>query len=65
MQQQLQAIVTILSLVNPLICAAMFAQIEAGNREGIHRHAEDLEHLSSHKGRGGKAARMMNTAMAE
>ena len=30
MQQQLQAIVTILSLVNPLICAAMFAQIEAG-----------------------------------
>ena len=30
MQQQLQAIVTILSLVNPLICAAMFAQIETG-----------------------------------
>src|SRR5262245_16144269 len=30
MQQQLQAIVTVLSLVNPLICGAMFAQIEAG-----------------------------------
>ena len=30
MQQQIQGIVTILSLVNPLICAAMFAQIEAG-----------------------------------
>ena len=29
MQQQLQAIVTVLSLVNPLICGAMFAQIEA------------------------------------
>ena len=30
MHQQLQAIVTILSLVNPLICASLFAQIEAG-----------------------------------
>jgi multiple antibiotic resistance protein len=30
MEQQLQAIVTILSLVNPLICAAMFTEIEAG-----------------------------------
>jgi small neutral amino acid transporter SnatA (MarC family) len=30
MEQQLQAIVTVLSLVNPLICGAMFAQIEAG-----------------------------------
>jgi multiple antibiotic resistance protein len=30
MQQHLQAIVTVLSLVNPLICGAMFAQIEAG-----------------------------------
>src|SRR5215475_10133160 len=29
MQQHLQAIVTVLSLVNPLICGAMFAQIEA------------------------------------
>ena len=30
MQQHFQAIVTVLSLVNPLICEAMFAQIEAG-----------------------------------
>ncbi len=29
MEQHLQAIVTVLSLVNPLICGAMFAQIEA------------------------------------
>jgi multiple antibiotic resistance protein len=30
MKQHLQAIVTVLSLVNPLICGTMFAQIEAG-----------------------------------
>jgi multiple antibiotic resistance protein len=30
MEQHLQAIVTVLSLVNPLICGAMFARIEAG-----------------------------------
>ena len=30
MEQQLQAIATILSLVNPMICGAMFARIEAG-----------------------------------
>jgi small neutral amino acid transporter SnatA (MarC family) len=30
MQQHLQAIVMVLSLVNPLICGALFAQIEAG-----------------------------------
>ena len=30
MEQQLQAIVTVLSLVNPLICGTMFAQMEAG-----------------------------------
>jgi multiple antibiotic resistance protein len=30
MEHQLQAIVTVLSLVNPMICATMFAQIEAG-----------------------------------
>jgi multiple antibiotic resistance protein len=30
MEHQLQAIVTVLSLVNPMICGAMFAQIEAG-----------------------------------
>jgi multiple antibiotic resistance protein len=33
MEQQLQAIATILSLVNPLICGAMFAQIEAGQTQ--------------------------------
>jgi multiple antibiotic resistance protein len=30
MKQHLQAIVTVLSLVNPLICGAMFARIEVG-----------------------------------
>jgi len=30
MEQHLQAIVTVLSLVSPLICGTMFAQIEAG-----------------------------------
>jgi len=30
MQQHFQAIVTVLSLVNPLICGTMFAQIESG-----------------------------------
>jgi multiple antibiotic resistance protein len=30
MKQHLQAIVTVLSLVNPLICGAMFAEIDAG-----------------------------------
>jgi multiple antibiotic resistance protein len=30
MEQQLQAIVAVLSLVNPMICGVMFAQIEAG-----------------------------------
>ena len=30
MEKQLQAIVTVLSLVNPMICGAMFARIEAG-----------------------------------
>src|SRR5262245_57495322 len=30
MQQHLQAIVAVLSLVNPLICGAIFAQIETG-----------------------------------
>jgi multiple antibiotic resistance protein len=30
MEQQLQALVTVLALVNPLICGAMFAQIETG-----------------------------------
>ena len=30
MDQQLQAIATVLTLVNPMICGAMFARIEAG-----------------------------------
>jgi len=30
MEHQLQAVVTLLSLVNPVICGAMFARIEAG-----------------------------------
>jgi multiple antibiotic resistance protein len=30
MEHHLQAIVTVLSLVNPVICGAMFARIEAG-----------------------------------
>jgi multiple antibiotic resistance protein len=30
MEQQLQAIATILSLVNPVICGAMFARVESG-----------------------------------
>jgi multiple antibiotic resistance protein len=30
MEQQLQAIATVLSLVNPMICGAMFARIESG-----------------------------------
>ena len=29
MQEQIQAIVTVLSLVNPLVCGAMFARVEA------------------------------------
>ncbi len=33
MEQHLQAIVTVLSLVNPLICGAMFAQVEAGQSQ--------------------------------
>jgi len=34
MKQQIQAIVTVLSLVNPAICGAMFAQIEANRTRG-------------------------------
>jgi multiple antibiotic resistance protein len=34
MKEQLQAIVTVLSLVNPAICAAMFAQAAAGRSLG-------------------------------
>jgi multiple antibiotic resistance protein len=35
MEQHLQAIVTVLSLVNPLICGVMFAQIETGQTHAI------------------------------
>ena len=35
MEQHLQAIVTVLSLVNPLICGVMFAQIEAGQTHAV------------------------------
>ena len=42
MQQQLQAIVTVLSLVNPLVCGAMFAQIEAG-RSTLDQRAEAIK----------------------
>jgi hypothetical protein len=35
MEQHLQAIVTVLSLVNPLICGVMFAQAEAGQTRAI------------------------------
>ncbi len=30
MQEHLQAIITVLSLVNPAICAALFVEIETG-----------------------------------
>jgi multiple antibiotic resistance protein len=35
MEQHLQAIVTVLSLVNPVICGAMFARIEAGQAHPV------------------------------
>ena len=35
MEQHLQAIVTVLSLVNPLICGTMFAQVEAGQSRAM------------------------------
>ena len=34
MEHQLQAIVTVLSLVNPVVCGAMFAKFEAGQARG-------------------------------
>ncbi len=34
MKEQLQAIVTVLSLVNPTICGMMFVQAEAGRSRG-------------------------------
>ena len=42
MQQQLQAIVTVLSLVNPLVCGAMFARIEA-ERSTLERRADAIK----------------------
>ena len=35
MEQQLQAIATVLSLVNPVICGAMFARIEVGQARAV------------------------------
>ena len=35
MEQHLQAIVTVLSLVNPLICGVMFAQIETDQTRAL------------------------------
>jgi hypothetical protein len=34
MHEQLQAIITVLSLINPAICAAMFARVVAGQSLG-------------------------------
>ena len=39
MQEQLQAIVTVLSLVNPVVCGAMFARIEGG-RSDVERRGD-------------------------
>jgi hypothetical protein len=35
MHKQLQAIITVLSLINPAICAAMFAQAVAGQSQPV------------------------------
>jgi len=42
MQQELQAIVTVLSLVNPLVCGAMFARIE-GERSTHERRRDAIK----------------------
>ena len=42
MKEQLQAIVTVLSLVNPVVCGAMFARIEA-NRPPVERRADAMK----------------------
>jgi len=39
MQEQIQAIVTVLSLVNPLVCGAMFARVE-GARSSVEQRAD-------------------------
>jgi multiple antibiotic resistance protein len=41
MKEQLQAIVTVLSLVNPVVCGAMFARIEA-QRSAAERRADAM-----------------------
>jgi multiple antibiotic resistance protein len=42
MNAQLQAIVTVLSLVNPVVCGAMFARIEAG-RSATEQRADAMK----------------------
>jgi small neutral amino acid transporter SnatA (MarC family) len=42
MQEQLQAIVTVLSLVNPVICGAMFGRVEA-ERSAVERRADAMK----------------------
>jgi multiple antibiotic resistance protein len=42
MKEQLQAIVTVLSLVNPVICGTMFARIEAG-RSAAEQRADAMK----------------------
>ena len=42
MEEQLQAIVTVLSLVNPVVCGAMFARIEV-NRSFVERRADAMK----------------------
>jgi multiple antibiotic resistance protein len=42
MKEQLQAIVTVLSLVNPVLCGAMFARIEA-QRSAAERRSDAMK----------------------
>src|SRR5262245_12448025 len=42
MKEQLQAIVTVLSLVNPVVCGAMFGRIEAG-RSATEQRADAMK----------------------
>jgi hypothetical protein len=35
MHEQLQALIAVLSLINPAICAAMFAQAVAGRSQAV------------------------------
>jgi multiple antibiotic resistance protein len=42
MKEQLQAIVTVLSLVNPVVCGAMFARIEA-QRSAAERRGDAMK----------------------